>query len=103
MSKWKVGRGEAWALLGPSGCGKTTLLSLLAALRFPTSGNVFISERPLTRPRPHTGLILQDYGWIFRQPCVKKPDWVGKSVVFTVRMGNMHQIMCNWRRMLIRG
>jgi len=59
---WKVGRGEAWAVLGPSGCGKTTLLYLLAGLRFPTSGKIFIDERPLTRPRPHTGLILQDYG-----------------------------------------
>ncbi|HUV93106.1 MAG TPA: ATP-binding cassette domain-containing protein [Anaerolineales bacterium] len=59
---WKVGRGEAWAVLGPSGCGKTTLLYLLSGLRFPTSGKIFIDERPLTRPRPHTGLILQDYG-----------------------------------------
>jgi NitT/TauT family transport system ATP-binding protein len=59
---WKVGRGEAWAVLGPSGCGKTTLLYLLAGLRFPTSGKIFIDEIPLTRPRPHTGLILQDYG-----------------------------------------
>lgn len=59
---WKAGRGEAWAVLGPSGCGKTTLLYLLAGLRFPTSGRTMIDGQPLTRPRPHTGLILQDYG-----------------------------------------
>lgn len=59
---WQAGRGEAWAVLGPSGCGKTTLLYLLAGLRFPTSGRVLIGGQPLTRPRPHTGLILQDYG-----------------------------------------
>jgi NitT/TauT family transport system ATP-binding protein len=59
---WQVGRGEAWAVLGPSGCGKTTLLYLLAGLRFPTSGQIRIDGQPLTRPRPHTGLILQDYG-----------------------------------------
>ncbi|MFC2042646.1 ABC transporter ATP-binding protein [Chloroflexota bacterium] len=59
---WRVEHGEAWAVLGPSGCGKTTLLYLLAGLRFPTSGKIFIDERPITRPRPHTGLILQDYG-----------------------------------------
>jgi len=59
---WHAGRGEAWAVLGPSGCGKTTLLYLLAGLRLPTSGQVLIDGQPLTRPRPHTGLILQDYG-----------------------------------------
>ncbi len=59
---WRAERGEAWAILGPSGCGKTTLLYLLAGLRFPSSGQVLIDSKPLTRPRPHTGLILQDYG-----------------------------------------
>ena len=59
---WSAGCGEAWAVLGPSGCGKTTLLYLLAGLRFPTSGRVLIDGQPLERPRPHTGLILQDYG-----------------------------------------
>lgn len=59
---WRVHRGEAWAVLGPSGCGKSTLLYLLAGLRFPQSGKVLISGEPLTKPRPHTGLILQDYG-----------------------------------------
>jgi NitT/TauT family transport system ATP-binding protein len=59
---WAVARGEAWAVLGPSGCGKTTLLYLLAGLRFPTAGRVLVDGQLLTRPRPHTGLILQDYG-----------------------------------------
>jgi NitT/TauT family transport system ATP-binding protein len=55
-------RGETWAILGPSGCGKTTLLYLLAGLRQPTSGQISIEGEILTRPRPRTGLILQDYG-----------------------------------------
>ncbi len=59
---WKAERGEAWAVLGPSGCGKTTLLYLLGGLRYPTSGSIRIGGQPLVRPRPHTGLILQDYG-----------------------------------------
>jgi NitT/TauT family transport system ATP-binding protein len=59
---WRVERGEAWAVLGPSGCGKTTLLYLLAGLRTPTAGQIRIDDRPLERPRPRTGLILQDYG-----------------------------------------
>lgn len=59
---WNVGTGEAWAVLGPSGCGKTTLLYLLAGLRHPTKGGIYISDEMLRGPRPRTGLILQDYG-----------------------------------------
>lgn len=59
---WQAQRGEAWAVLGPSGCGKTTLLYLLAGLRVPTAGRVLVGGQALERPRPHTGLILQDYG-----------------------------------------
>ena len=59
---WSVQAGEAWCILGPSGCGKTTLLYLLAGLRRPTSGAVRIEGGALERPRPRTGLVLQDFG-----------------------------------------
>ena len=58
----EISRGETWTILGPSGCGKTTLLYLLAGLRFPTKGSIEIDGRCLVRPRPQSGLILQDYG-----------------------------------------
>jgi len=59
---WRVEQGEAWAVLGPSGCGKSTLLYLLAGLRMPTGGEIYIGGERLKKPRPKTGLILQDYG-----------------------------------------
>jgi len=59
---WTVDQGQAWAILGPSGCGKTTFLYLLAGLLTPTAGSVRIDDEPLERPRPRTGLILQDFG-----------------------------------------
>ena len=59
---WNVQRGETWAVLGTSGCGKTTLLYLLAGLQQANNGQILVDEQPLTRPRPRTGLILQDYG-----------------------------------------
>jgi ABC-type nitrate/sulfonate/bicarbonate transport system ATPase subunit len=59
---WEVEKGAAWSVLGPSGCGKTTLLYLLAGLRSPTAGQLLVDGKPLLRPRPHTGLILQEYG-----------------------------------------
>jgi ABC-type nitrate/sulfonate/bicarbonate transport system ATPase subunit len=59
---WRVARGEAWAVIGASGSGKSTLLMLIAGLRQPTAGVALIDGQPLRRPRPRTGLILQDYG-----------------------------------------
>lgn len=59
---WHVQRRETWAILGSSGCGKTTLLYLLAGLQHPSAGQILIDGGELARPRPRTGLILQDYG-----------------------------------------
>ena len=59
---WHVDRQSTWAVLGPSGCGKSTLLQLLAGLSQPQSGTLTIDGIPLERPRPKTGLILQEYG-----------------------------------------
>ena len=59
---WQAARGDAWAVIGPSGCGKSTLLALLAGLRFPSAGRILIDGQALDRPRPHSGLIIQDYG-----------------------------------------
>jgi len=59
---WHIKRGETWSVLGSSGCGKTTLLFLLCGLKNPSQGKVLIDNQPLIRPRPLTGLILQDYG-----------------------------------------
>jgi NitT/TauT family transport system ATP-binding protein len=59
---WEVNSGSTWAVIGSSGCGKSTLLYLLTGLRFPIKGELFIDGKVLTRPRPQTGLIIQDYG-----------------------------------------
>jgi NitT/TauT family transport system ATP-binding protein len=71
-----VEQGQSLAVLGPSGCGKTTLLYLLAGLQFPSEGAVRVNGAPLTRPRPETGLILQDFGLL---------PW--NTVVENVRLG----------------
>lgn len=58
----RIEQGEAWSIIGPSGCGKSTLLYLMAGLRRPTSGLILIGGAPVLRPRPQTGLVLQDHG-----------------------------------------
>ena len=57
-----IRRGEIMPVIGPSGCGKTSLLYLLAGLYRPGRGEIRIDGAVLARPRPETGLILQDHG-----------------------------------------
>jgi putative ABC transport system ATP-binding protein len=46
---FQVNSGEFVALVGPSGSGKTTMLSILAALLSPTSGQVFIDGQDMAQ------------------------------------------------------
>jgi len=59
---WHIEQGEIWCVLGPSGCGKSTLLLLLAGLILPQNGSLTIGGKSISRPRPGTGLVLQEYG-----------------------------------------
>jgi NitT/TauT family transport system ATP-binding protein len=57
-----LARGRITSIIGPSGCGKSTLLYLLAGLLTPRAGTIEVDGRAMTRPRPDTGLVLQDHG-----------------------------------------
>ncbi|MFF2887488.1 ABC transporter ATP-binding protein [Paenibacillus sp. NPDC057967] len=57
-----VAQGEFVSLVGPSGCGKTTLLSLLAGLFPPTTGEVLLGGERVSGPSSKVGYMLQqDY------------------------------------------
>jgi multiple sugar transport system ATP-binding protein len=56
--------GELLILLGPSGCGKSTLMRIISGLEMPTSGEVLIGDRPVTRLRPkdrNVAMVFQNY------------------------------------------
>ncbi len=57
-------KGSYTALLGPSGSGKSVMLELIAGLRFPDLGKIFIDGIDMTntpaRKRP-VGMLFQDY------------------------------------------
>ncbi|MCX6080661.1 MAG: ABC transporter ATP-binding protein [Chloroflexi bacterium] len=63
-----VEHGEFVALVGPSGSGKTTMLSILAALLTPTSGQVLIDGRDLARmsESQRVGLRREKIGFTFQ-------------------------------------
>ncbi|MGD3044966.1 peptidase domain-containing ABC transporter RaxB, partial [Xanthomonas oryzae pv. oryzicola] len=61
----RIGSGECVAITGPSGCGKTTLVKVILGLLQPSTGQVKISGRPLTRAalahyRGIVGTVMQD-------------------------------------------
>lgn len=58
---FQVGRGELVTIVGPSGCGKSSLLRCIAGLLRPTSGQVVLDGKPVTRVPSRLGIVFQDY------------------------------------------
>ena len=59
-----VETGEFVSLLGPSGCGKTTALRLVAGFDRPTSGQILVDGKDITRVPPNRrdmGMVFQAY------------------------------------------
>jgi len=59
-----VNKGEFVTLLGPSGCGKSTTLRMIAGFDFPTSGEVYLKGREITRMPPNKrpiNMVFQRY------------------------------------------
>ncbi|MFO1449937.1 MAG: ABC transporter ATP-binding protein [Opitutaceae bacterium] len=54
-------KGEFVAIVGYSGQGKTTLMSLMAGLLVPDSGEVLLEGRRITGPGPDRGIVFQNY------------------------------------------
>jgi len=60
--------GQFVAIIGASGSGKTTLLSLMAGLDTPTSGNIVVDEKDITKLEEDelAALRARRFGFIFQ-------------------------------------
>lgn len=54
-----LNEGDFLSLIGPSGCGKTTILSLIAGLIKPTTGEIIIDNKTLNGVADDMGYMLQ--------------------------------------------
>ncbi len=69
-----VAAGEVVALYGPSGSGKTTLIELIAGLRVPDSGSIFVDERDVVRmSRKEAGSYRLNVLGMVMQPSTLRP------------------------------
>ena len=63
---FSIKKGEFVSIIGPSGCGKTTILSLIAGLLKPTSGQILLENKPVVAGSDDLGYMLQKdqlFGW----------------------------------------
>jgi ABC-type Fe3+/spermidine/putrescine transport system ATPase subunit len=74
-----VNAGEFLSILGPSGCGKSTLLRIIAGLEEPTTGDIQIAGKTVTR----TPVWQRKIGFVFQNFAL----WPHLTVLRNVSMG----------------
>jgi nitrate/nitrite transport system ATP-binding protein len=56
-----VKEGEFICVIGHSGCGKSTLLNMVSGFTTPTTGEVRLQSRKITKPGPDRMVVFQNY------------------------------------------
>ncbi|MFG0213628.1 ABC transporter ATP-binding protein [Brevibacillus porteri] len=77
-----IEEGEFLTLLGPSGCGKTTLLRMIAGFEQPTTGEIFLDEKPLSHVPPYQ----RDMNMVFQQYALFPHMTVEQNILFGLKM-----------------
>jgi putative ABC transport system ATP-binding protein len=87
---FQVKSGEFVALVGPSGSGKTTMLSILAALLTPTSGQVLIDGQNLAQmnEKKRVKLRREKIGFTFQSNNLIPYLTARENVEFMLRLNN---------------
>ncbi|SMC38525.1 ABC transporter ATP-binding protein [Sporomusa malonica] len=81
-----VKQGEIMVIIGPSGSGKSTLLRLIIGLLKPTSGEVWVSDREITRmTEDELNKVRLEMGMVFQYSALFDSMSVGENVAFGLR------------------
>ncbi len=99
-------KGKSLAIVGPSGSGKSTLLGLLAGLDSPSSGEIFLNDKPLHKlnederakvRKENVGFVFQSFELLPGLTALENvmlpselnfdPDAEGRATEYLIRVG----------------
>jgi spermidine/putrescine transport system ATP-binding protein len=80
--------GEFFSMLGPSGCGKTTSLRMIAGFEYPTSGELYLSGRPIGNTPP----FQRNVNTVFQSYALFPHMTVAENVAFGMEMKKVPRI-----------
>ncbi len=85
--------GEMTLLVGPSGCGKTTLLSVIAGILDPTSGDVRVLGTDVTALSNNQKVSFrgENIGFVFQQYNLLPALTAAENVAVPLIIGGMHR------------
>jgi len=98
--------GEMIALVGPSGAGKSTIITLLARFYDPSTGQVFIDDKPVAEynvqsVRRQIGIVMQDSilfsGTIADNIRYGRQDATQSEIVAAAKAANAHDFIVQFR------
>ncbi|MBM5809335.1 MAG: ATP-binding cassette domain-containing protein [Cyanobacteria bacterium M_surface_7_m2_040] len=95
----QIDDGEFLVLVGPSGCGKSTLLRLLAGLEQPSSGEIAVGGKAVTRLRPSqrdVAMVFQSYALY---PHLSVADNIGFGLRRSQRRTTLQELQDNLHRL----
>lgn len=83
-----IKRGESVAIIGKSGSGKSTLMHILACLDQPSSGQLFIDGREVSKMSQKELEILrgESFGFVFQQFFLNPNDTVLENVILPLKI-----------------
>ena len=77
--------GEAKVIMGPSGCGKSTLLRCLNLLIEPTSGEILLDGKDVTKPGTDVRAVRSRIGFVFQNFALYRHMSVLDNVALALR------------------
>lgn len=97
----EVKEGEYVVFFGPSGCGKSTLLNLIAGFDAPTTGEITLEDKPVTRPGSDRLMMFQEHALFPWLTVIRNVMYGLKNErQFRFRPGKQREAARSWLKMV---